>query len=535
MRNCVPASWEIARADAVCEKIQDGTHFSPKTQLSEGQFPYVTAKNVRPSGLDLRDLTYLTPEDHAEIYRRADVRQGDVLLVKDGVNAGDAAINTLPGEISLLSSVCFLRPFIDALHPGFLRYFLQSPLGNTALTGKLSGTAIRRIILRRVREVDIPIAPLPEQHRIVEAIESYLTRLDDAVASLERVQRNLERYRASVLKAAVEGRLVPTEAELARQEGRSYEPADVLLERILAERKARWIEDAAEKARAKGNAKALLEAKAGKAGKPWTPEDNAKTLAKARKTAEAKYKEPQAPDLSALEAQAGTTNLPELPEGWCWTNVDQLSIVVRGASPRPAGDPRFFGGSIPWITVGDLTSEKTPYLRQVPASLTEEGASASRLIPEDTLLLTNSGATLGVPRISLISGCINDGSVALLHVGYPLKLYLYYYLSTLTKALRLINQGAAQPNLNTGIVRALNVPLPPTEEQQRITYLLEEKLGSIGYQGSNVLRGLRRCSSLRQSILKWAFEGKLVVQDPNDEPASMLLERIKAKASGVKR
>ena len=84
--------------------------------------------------------------------------------------------------------------------------------------------------------------PLREQQRIVEAIESYFTRLDDAVATLERVQRNLKRYRASVLKAAVEGRLVPTEAALAEQEGRDYEPASVLLERILTERRRRWAE-----------------------------------------------------------------------------------------------------------------------------------------------------------------------------------------------------------------------------------------------------------------------------------------------------
>ena len=86
----------------------------------------------------------------------------------------------------------------------------------------------------------IPLPPVEEQEGIVEAIESYFTRLDDAVATLERVQRNLTRFRASVLKAAVEGRLVPTEAELARAEGRDYEPASVLLERILAGRRRHW-------------------------------------------------------------------------------------------------------------------------------------------------------------------------------------------------------------------------------------------------------------------------------------------------------
>ena len=128
-----------------------------------------------------------------------------------------------------------------------------------------------------------------------------------------------------------------------------------------------------------------------------------------------KYVEPTPPD---------TSDLPDLPKGWCWANVDQLSIVVRGASPRPAGDPRYFGGEIPWITVGSITRDESPYLYSVDEGLTAAGSDASRWIEPETLLLTNSGATLGVPKITKIGGCINDGSVALLHVDDPLKLYL---------------------------------------------------------------------------------------------------------------
>ena len=117
------SSWVTRPAKLACEKIQDGTHFSPKNQLSAGPYPYVTAKNVRPWGLDLSNLTYLEEEEHRPIYVRSDARKGDVLLVKDGVNAGDVAINTIEGEISLLSSVCFLRPKED-LRAQFLRYYL---------------------------------------------------------------------------------------------------------------------------------------------------------------------------------------------------------------------------------------------------------------------------------------------------------------------------------------------------------------------------------------------------------------------------
>jgi type I restriction enzyme, S subunit len=143
--------------------------------------------------------------------------------------------------------------------------------------------------------------------------------------------------------------------------------------------------------------------------------------------------------------------------------------------------------------------------------------------------LTNSGATLGVPKITKIGGCINDGSVALLYVDYPLKLYLYYFLSSITKKLRAINQGAAQPNLNTGIVKAILIPLPPLTEQKEITEEVEHNLSVIEQLEKTINVNLKRAERLRQTILKQAFEGKLVPQDPNDEPAEKLLERIKAE------
>ncbi len=141
--------------------------------------------------------------------------------------------------------------------------------------------------------IDIP--PAFEQLRVVAAIESYLTRLDDAKCTLEKVQRNLKRYRASVLKAAVEGKLVPTEAELARAESRDYEPASVLLQRILAERRRRWEDAELAKMKAKGK----------------VPKDD---------KWKAKYVEPVGPE---------TSGLPELPEGWCWASVDQLVCCPR--------------------------------------------------------------------------------------------------------------------------------------------------------------------------------------------------------------
>ena len=152
------------------------------------------------------------------------------------------------------------------------------------LRSRSTGTTFEAIRGDDLRSHVLPLPPLPEQHRIVAEIEEHFTRIDASVAALKRVQANLKRYRASVLKAACEGRLVPTEAELARTEGRDYEPADQLLERILAERRARW--DAQEKHRGK-------------------------------------YVEPSPPDPS---------DLPELPEGWVWGRFDQVVWTLEGGT-----------------------------------------------------------------------------------------------------------------------------------------------------------------------------------------------------------
>ncbi|MEH2327160.1 MAG: restriction endonuclease subunit S [Nostoc sp.] len=124
---------------------------------------------------------------------------------------------------------------------------------------------------------------------------------------------------------------------------------------------------------------------------------------------------------------------------------------------------------------------------------------------------------------------MNDGSVALLHIDYPLKLYLYYFLSSITKKLRSINQGAAQPNLNTGIVKNILVPLPSFIEQQQIVTEVERCLSIIDQLEKTIDTNIKRAEKLRQSILKQGFTGQLLPQDPNDEPAEKLLERIQAE------
>ncbi len=257
----------------------------------------------------------------------------------------------------------------------------------------------------------------------------------------------------------------------------------------------------------------------------------------------------------------------EIPDAWSWVRLQHAFEVVRGGSPRPAGDPRYFGGDIPWITVREITKDDGKFLTETRDFITELGSEKSRFVHPDDLLLTNSGATLGVPKINKITGCINDG-VAFLNCFHDLidKEFAYYFLTQQTPAFRAVNQGMGQPNLNTPILAGWFFPLPPLSEQRRIVSKVDglmslcDELESRGTERVR-LREQASCScldrlvssrsrrdlssawqrlsdhfevlyascetvaQLRQSILQLAVQGKLVPQDPNDEPAEELLVR----------
>jgi type I restriction enzyme S subunit len=164
-----------------------------------------------------------------------------------------------------------------------------------------------------------------------------------------------------------------------------------------------------------------------------------------------------------------------LPSSWLWVRIQDVYEVSRGGSPRPAGDPQFFGGDIPWVTVAEITKDDGKFLDQTADGLTLEGTKRSRFIEPGDLLLTNSGATLGVPKISNIKGCINDG-VALLRQFHDEDIndFAYLFLRSQTPYFRKVNQGMGQPNLNTSIIAGWFMPMPPLSEQRRIVTKVDE-------------------------------------------------------------
>lgn len=199
-------SWIKVSLQQVCSLVTDGTHHSPPN-FPTGAYRYVTAKNIRQWGLDLSDISYVDEQTHKEIYSRCPVEHGDVLYIKDGVTTGLAAINTLAEPFSMLSSVALLKPTRDVLHPPYLKHWLNSPLTKRDMTSGMTGTAIKRLVLKQIRAAEIPLAPLNEQRRIADKLDTVLTRVDAVNTRLARVAPLLKRFRQSVLAAATSGRL----------------------------------------------------------------------------------------------------------------------------------------------------------------------------------------------------------------------------------------------------------------------------------------------------------------------------------------
>ncbi len=351
----------------------------------------------------------------------------------------------------------------DNVLPSYLAWYLRQKAVRDFLASNASGVggSLMRVKASTLRDFPFRFPLLDEQQRIVAEIEKQFTRLEAGVGSLKRVQTALKRYRASVLKAACEGRLVPTEADLARRESRSYESASTLLARILQER----------------------------AG-----------------TANRKLKSPVVPE---------ARRLPLLPEGWTSATLDQLShLITKGSSPNWQGFEYCNTGivfvrseNVRW---GSLNLAGAAHL---PPAFNEKEKKS--VLHEGDVLLNLVGASIG--RAALASVAAHGGNtnqaVAVIRtvLKEPLNKFAVLWLIS-AEAQKLIHAekvDVARANFSLEDARALPFPLPPLAEQHRIVAEVERRLSVVEELEAVVAANFRRATRLRQSILRKAFTGKL--------------------------
>lgn len=496
----LPAGWVWATfGDLLSEPLANG--LSIKGSETPPGVPALKLNAMGERGFDWTKVRYL-PIDWDEV-SGLEIQEGDffisrgngsLALVGRGTSAQKPAQRVIFPDTMIRARIC--EPIRST---GWVQTVWSCPGVREQIEKRVKTTAgIWKISQGEIESIKLPIPPVSEQIRIVGEVEKQLTRLDAGVEALKRVQVQLKRYRASTLKAACEGRLVPTEAELARREKRDYEPADKLLARILQERRARWEADQLTKMKA--------------SGKP--PKDE---------KWKAKYTEPD----GLTEAQK-----TQLPEGWTWTTLGQAFRVAVGATPS-RGEPSFWKGAIPWVSSGEVSFCR---IRATRETITEAGLanSSTELHPQGTVLLgmIGEGKTRGQVAVLEIVACNNQNSAAIRvsEAGLPPE-YVYRYLEGQYAQTRRVGSGNNQQALNKSKVEAMPIPLPPLAEQRRIALEVERLLSNVDNIESFVALNVARSSKMRQSILRQAFDGLLVPQDPRDEPASRFLERVSASVA----
>ena len=357
-------------------------------------------------------------------------------------------------------------------------------LGNLGLGLLDRSTAIPGLNREDLYSQAVPLAPFPEQRRIVAKIEELLSQLDAGVAALKGAQANLKRYKASVLQAACEGRLVP--------QGPNDEPAATLLERILAERRDKWEADL----RAKG-----------------------------KDPKKAKYVEPKPPDADGLQ---------ELPEGWCWATIGQIGTVSGGLTknPRRIRLPK----RLPYLRVANVYADELRLNDVAEIGVEDREVERYSLESGDLLLVEGNGSLEQIGRAALWDGsikpCLHQNHIIRVRLAHPSmgKFVLSWLLSE--DGRKHVESVASSTSglytLSLSKVSSMACPLPPIMEQARIVRAIEGQHLLLEKVSQSVSPAITRAGRLGREILERAFEGDLVPQDPTDEPASVMLERIRA-------
>lgn len=458
--------------------------------ISDGD--WIESKDQDPSGgirliqlADLGDGEFKDKSDryiNSETFKRlncTELQAGDILVARLPDPLGRACIfPSVPYRAITVVDVCIIRPGQQGVHNLWLKHIVNAQQVRDEIETNATGTTRKRIARKKLEEMSFPVPPLNEQKRIADKLDRLLARVDTAKTRLDKIPPLLKRLRQAILAAATTGKLT--------EEWREENPGSKV------------------------------------------PTDEEISLAW-----ESYYKQIGGRYKKAPTEEPGALGF-DIPASWRATQMGMVFDVFVGATPSRK-ESEYWEGNIPWVSSSEVAFCR---IKETKEKITEAGLSntSTQLHPPGTVMLAmiGQGKTRGQPAILDIAACHNQNTAALrVNADIAVSEYLYFYFWGQYEKTREIGSGNNQQAMNKSMIQSMAFPLPPLEEQKEIVRRVEELFAIADRIEAQYRTARARVDRLTQSLLAKAFRGELVPQDPNDEPAAALLERIRAQCSAA--
>ena len=467
-----PQTWEITTLGEICAPPQYG--WTTKANFEKGSIRLLRTTDITSGKIDWASVPFcsICPANISK-YK---LETNDILISRAGSVGTSILLEDIPYDSVFASYLIRFRP-IKPNDPKYIAYFLQTRKYWESITERSSGIAMLNVNAQKLKTISIPVAPPEDQRKIVARIEELFSKLDAGKAALERVRANLKRYRASVLKAAVDGLLT----EEWRRQNPDVEPASELLKRILVERCRKWEETQL----------SIYEKKGKLPPKGWKD----------------KYPEPKAPD---------TSNLPPLPKGWTWARSEQIGFTFGGLTknPKRAKLPKQY----PYLRVANVYANELRLDNIEQIGVEDSELEKLLLRAGDLLIIEGNGSKDQIGRLAIWDGSINP----CVHQNHVIKIrpiilalgkwILSWLLSPVGRYfIELVaSSTSGLYTLSVNKVGDLLIALPSLTEQIQIIAEVERRLSVLDDLESVVSVNYHRAKRIRQSILKCAFERNLI-------------------------
>ena len=460
----LPQEWRNATIGEVCEVIS-GQHIKTDNYNEEGRgMPYLTGPNdfggYRPM------ISKWAPDP------KAIANENDVLITVKG--AGVGKVNVLKEKRAAISRQLMALRTSDVLDSNYLFYYLQLNFPYFQKLGE--GSTVPGINRTNIKETPFPLPSIGLQERIVAKIDELFSKLDSGVSELKEAKEWLDFYNRAVLKAAMEGKFTRKNRQTISKAGDDY------LENVLEYRRVEWDDEFQEVFKYSGK----------------------------------EYEEPESAD---------PPEPAEIPEEWTWATVNQISYVVGGLTKNKS-KREDYSTEVPYLRVANVYADELDLNEVKTIKISEREKTTKMLREGDLLVVEGNGSKSQIGRVALWDGSVSPCS----HQNHLIKVRvlkealrkfaLYWLLSPMGRN-AIVDVASSTSGLHTlsiSKVRSIPIPIPPEEEVEKVVQEIERRTTVTNQVLKDVENELNRTGRLRQSILKQAFEGNLVPQEPTEEP-----------------